>query len=63
MTTSSAAVEREIAAEKSKSDAPLSPRVPSEEELKDDDIGREIDRMFRQAFPSVFKSPETFDKT
>jgi hypothetical protein len=55
MTTSSADVEREITAEKSKSEAPLTPRVASDEELKAD-ITREIDRIFAEAFPTVFKS-------
>jgi hypothetical protein len=55
MTTSSADVEREIAAEKSKPETPPTPKVLSEEELKAD-IGREIDRIFAEGFPSIFKS-------
>ena len=49
MTASSADVEREIAAEKSKPDTPPMPKVRSEEELKAD-IGREIDRIFAKGF-------------
>ena len=54
MTTASAEVEREIAAEKSKPETSPTPKVLSEEELKAD-IGREIDRIFAEGFPLIFK--------
>ena len=50
MAASSAGVEREIAAEKAKPNAPAKPMLLSEEKLKAN-IRREIDRLFSDAFP------------
>jgi hypothetical protein len=55
MTSSSADVEREIAAEKSKSDTQPTVASPFDEQLKAD-IRSDIDRIFAEAFPSIFKS-------
>ena len=55
MAESSAAVEREIVAAKSKPNSSLASMEANSEQLKVD-IGREIDRIFQEAFPSVFKS-------
>jgi hypothetical protein len=54
MTISSAGVEREIAAEKAKSDT-ATVASPFDEQLKAD-IRSDIDRIFAEAFPSIFKS-------
>ena len=55
MTASSAGVEREIAAEKSKSDMQSTVASPFDEQLKAD-IRSDIDRIFAEAFPTIFKS-------
>ena len=55
MTSSSADVEREIAAEKSKSDTQPTVASPFDEQLKAD-IKSDIDRIFAEAFPTIFKS-------
>jgi len=55
MTASSAGVEREIAAEKSKPETPATASGPFGDELKAD-IGPDIDRIFADAFPTIFKS-------
>jgi hypothetical protein len=56
MTSSSAGVEREIAAEKAKSDTQPTLASPFDEQLKTD-IRSDIDRIFAEAFPTIFKSP------
>ena len=47
-------VDREIAAEKARPETPATPKVLSEEELEAN-IGREIDRIFAEGFPKIFK--------
>jgi hypothetical protein len=55
MTNSSAAVEREIAAAKAKPQGQQPSAEPDYDQLKAD-IGRDIDRMFAEAFPTIFKA-------
>lgn len=56
MAASSASVEREIAAAKAKPEGSQpTPTVQSEEQLRAD-VGREIDRIFAEAFPTLFKT-------
>ena len=56
MTTSSAGVEREIAAEKSKPETSPTPKLTFRRSSLRPNVGREIDGIIPEGFPSIFKS-------
>jgi hypothetical protein len=56
MTASSAAVEREIEAEKRRAETSATAAANSSDVDHAAEVRRDIDRMFREAFPTIFKS-------